>query len=100
MYLRMQQDGPEPYPILPDGDPWQELANAVVYQAAADWRKAVRTLKHPPGQPGELQSEKILQAWRMWFECEEFFRSEWIHLLTGVDGMTILEKLKKEVNDL
>ena len=100
MRFTRRMEWPAPYPVRRGGDPWEELAHAVVYQAAADWRSAVRTLKHPPGRPGAVQRRQLLDAARMRHDCESFFRSGWLRMLTGVDGAVILEKLKKEVKDL
>ena len=51
-----------PLPPPPGWNPWEELANAVVRQAAEDWREAVRTLLHPPGRPGAVQNRHIREA--------------------------------------
>lgn len=68
-------------------DPYQELANGIVVQAAQDWRAAVKKLKKHPDR-AESRREKE--------ECEQFFLSEWFVLLTEVDGRGILQKLKQE----
>ena len=70
-------------------DPYQELANAIIIQAAKDWRIAVRRLKKNPG----YEPAKRDRA-----DCERFFRSAWCSELTEVDGTYILRKLKKEEN--
>ena len=86
--------------LLPDPppgwNPWEELANAVIRQAAEDWREAVRTLLHPPGRPGAVQNKHIREAACMLEDCESFFRSRWIRIMTGKDGTEILEQLRRE----
>lgn len=67
---------------------YQNLANAIVKQAAKDWLGAMKRLKKKPGN-------KIAQETRD--ECERFFRSGWFEQLTGVDGEFLLRKLKEEL---
>ena len=87
-------------PLPPPGwNPWEELANAVVRQAADDWREAVRTLVHPPGRPGAVRNRQIREAADMLRDCESFFRSRWIRILTGEDGTKILKQLGREMID-
>ena len=54
---------------LDTGDPSQNLANAVIAQAATDWRRAAAYLKHHPHGTGkrywEAEKEKM--------NCERFF---------------------------
>ena len=86
-----------PLPLPPGWNPWEELANAVVRQAAEDWREAVHTLLHPPGRPGAVRNRQIREAADMLRDCESFFRSRWIRILTGEDGTEILEQLRREM---
>ena len=88
-----------PLPPPPGWNPWEELANAVVCQAAEDWREAVRTLLHAPGRPGAVRNRHIREAACMREDCESFFRSRWIRILTGKDGTEILEQLRREMID-
>ena len=67
---------------------YQNLANAIVKQAAKDWLGAIKRLKKKPGN-------KTAQETRD--ECERFFRSGWFEQLTGVDGEFLLRKLKEEL---
>lgn len=73
-------------------DEYQLLANAIVLQAANDWKRANMELK---------KAKPLSRKWLSWEnlrkECEEFFRSEWCGELTGLDGNYILERLKKGV---
>lgn len=66
---------------------YRELANAVVVQAAVDYRTALRQLKRNP---------TYKKALRMRRDCERFFHSEWFQLLSGADGHALMEILKKE----
>ena len=68
--------------------PYENLANAIIVQAANDYRAALRTLEQNPKYPPALQDKS---------EVEGFFRSEWYTLLTSVDGETLLRMLREEV---
>lgn len=67
-------------------NPYKELANAIIFQAAKDYiyyRK--RFNKH----------NMDIDYFRM-KECENFFHSDWAQLLTDLDTVVIIEKIKKE----
>lgn len=69
-------------------DQFEGLANAIIIQAAVDYRLALRQLRQNPGfQP----------AISMKFEVERFFHSEWFSILTRVDGPELMARLKTEV---
>ena len=69
-------------------DPYEALANAIIVQAASDYRSAHKKLKRFPGDP---------QSLRMIADCESFFLGDWISALTEVNGEFILRKLEEEV---
>lgn len=71
-------------------DFYTELANAIVIQAAKDYRKALKTLKRYP----RYEPAKAVVA-----EVEEFFRSEWYRTLTSVDAEMLMRKIRREIND-
>ena len=56
--------------------PYQNLANAIVLQAVADYRLT--------NDPRDLE------------EIERFFRSEWFGMLTGIDPKYLISKLRSE----
>ena len=66
---------------------YEQLANAIIEQAADDYRKAARKIRrytdHEPAR-AELR------------ELERFFHSEWFCVLTETDGDYILRRLQKE----
>ncbi len=69
-------------------DVYERLANAIILQAAKDYRLALKKLnKHP-------QSSKALYIKK---EVEQFFRSDWYASLTTVDPEMIICKLNEEV---
>ena len=67
---------------------WEALTQAIILQAVEDYRKCRRLVRRKPDQ-------KAAQA--MIREVEQFFRSRWFCQLADVDGVKILEELKKEV---
>ena len=68
-------------------DPYEKLANAIVIQAAKDYRTAERKLKrNPRNQLAKAEADSI----------ERFFRSDWYKCLTEVDGEMVLRKLREE----
>ena len=69
-------------------DPYEALANAIVLQAANDYRAALKKIKKNPKNQ-EVMSEAM--------ECERFFRSGWYQALTSVDGEYLIRKLREEV---
>ena len=71
-------------------DPYRSLANAVVTQAAADYRKSVATIKRSPA---------AWSAGRLKKEVERFFFFFWFQELTDLDGAYILDQLRKEAGN-
>ena len=71
-------------------DFYTELANAIVIQAAKDYRKALKTLKRYP----RYEPAKAVVA-----EVEEFFRSVWYRMLSSVDAEMLMRKIRRDIND-
>ena len=69
-------------------DPYERLANAIILQAVADYRVALKKIKaHPKDR------KAIDEA----LEVERFFRSGWYSQLTSVDGEYLIRRLQDEV---
>ena len=66
------------------GDPYENLANAIILRAVWDYRAALRRYR----RTFEVNDEMI--------RCEKFFRSSWYEVLTDVDGEYLIKKLRKE----
>ena len=66
---------------------YEILANAIVEQAAKDYRWARTALAK--------DAENVAAA-EMRSETERFFRSAWFGQLTSIDGEWLLEKLEEE----
>ena len=64
------------------------LANAIIVQAAKDYRQAL--LKHQK-EPDSVSAGIRIE------EAERFFRSDWYRLLTTVDGEMLIKQLREEV---
>lgn len=62
---------------------YENLANAIIIQAADDYRKALND-----SAQGEQRT------------IERFFRSEWFGVLTGLDPETLIRKLKQEAKNI
>lgn len=68
-------------------DGCQALANAIVKQAAADYRKALRALRRHPNSRVAMQTA---------MEIEDFFHSDWYGVLTDIDPDYLIDRLRKE----
>lgn len=66
---------------------WYYLANAIVVQAAYDWRAAQKRLQ---ANPYELHSLRVVK------EIEKFFRSDWYKVLSKIKGDELLSRLQLE----
>lgn len=64
-------------------DGYKELANAIILQAAKDYRKALKY-----DERGRKR------------EIEKFFRSEWFAILTSISGEMLIHKLRAEVKEV
>lgn len=67
-------------------DPYRTLANAIIVQAAKDYRKALRQLRRYPRYE-TARNEKN--------DVERFFHSEWFHFLTDADPDYLLDYLAR-----
>lgn len=67
---------------------YQNLANAVVIQAARDYRKAVMKLKKYPKNDDALRTKA---------ELEEFFYSDWYSTLININPNYLIMQLEKEI---
>jgi hypothetical protein len=71
-----------------DGNPYEDLANAIVVQAATDYMAALRKLKKNP-----RNNEAMADA----MELEQFFHSDWYGVLTSVDPDYLIKRLREKV---
>ena len=67
--------------------PYENLSNAIVLQAAKDYRAARRKLKK---KPGNTLAQAGIDS------IERFFCSGWYKCLTDVDGEMLIRKLREE----
>lgn len=68
-------------------DPYEDLANAIVIQAAKDYRGANAVLRRKPGS---------YAAKAMKLDVERFFASPWFGELTNLDPHILLSRLQEE----
>ena len=66
---------------------WEELANAIIIQAAQDWRMARSVLQD---EPRDIFAQYVVE------ETEQFFLSDFYTKLTKHSGRKLLERLRKE----
>ncbi len=69
-------------------DPYENLANAIVAQAARDYLTALRKLKKNPGNKMAMSDA---------MDLERFFHSGWYGVLTGVDPDYLIRRLREKV---
>ena len=69
-------------------NPYENLANAIVLSAVEDYRKVLQRWSRYP-EKDAYQQEKT--------ELEQFFRSDWFGILTGIDPELLIRKLCEEV---
>lgn len=69
-------------------EPYERLANAIILQAASDYRRDLKKIKKNP-QNREVMNEVL--------QIEKFFRSPWYQVLTTVDEEFVIQKLRKEI---
>jgi hypothetical protein len=67
-------------------DPYRNLANAIIVQAAKDYRKALRQLKRNPKYDAAKNTKN---------EVERFFHSEWFRFLTDADPDYLLDRITR-----
>ena len=66
---------------------YENLANAIIEQAANDFREAKLRLQ---------KSARDAEAEKTYREVKRFFRSAWFSRLTPLDSELLLEKLEEE----
>ena len=66
----------------------QIVANAIIVQAADDYRNALRGKGCDGKTPNRVKRE-----------CERFFRSDYFTILTKVSGEYLIDKLRNEVQN-
>jgi hypothetical protein len=66
---------------------WQDLADAIIFQAATDYRRNMKMLRENNQNTRLLIGQQCLEV---------FFRSDWFQQLTNLDGRRFLIDLQKE----
>lgn len=69
-------------------EPYERLANAIIEQAAVDYRKALKRLKRFPDDRYALGEKSSI---------ERFFHSTWFGTLTTVDGDVLIQGISARV---
>ena len=66
---------------------YQMLANAIIEQAAKDYRKDIKMLKRHPHSKAAMEDA---------MEIERFFHSSWFGMLRQIDPDFVINRLRKE----
>lgn len=69
------------------GDPYENLANAIIYSAVNEYKKDLKALQKCPNNKSVLYNKQNL---------ERFFMSDWFCVLTNVKGVDIIERLNRQ----
>ncbi len=70
-------------------NPYENLANAIIIQAATDYRKALVDLKRNNNYKPAIDNKA---------ECECFFHSAWFGILSQINPEMLISKIAKEVD--
>ena len=70
------------------GNPYEDLANAIIIKACNDYRTALKRVKKNPESKDAINEALSL---------ERFFKSPWYQVLTSVDGEFLIRKIRAEV---
>jgi len=70
-------------------DGYQRLANAVIIEAAKDFKAAYKRMKRFPDDTRAKDEVR---------EITEFFCSEWFEVLSDADGPTLLRRMMEEID--
>ncbi len=68
---------------------YENLANAIILQAAKDYRMTLKSLKANPRNRDALADKR---------EIEGFFGSQWYSALTDVNGEMLIRSMQREVD--
>ena len=68
---------------------YQEIGNAIVMRAVADYRRALKGKGYGKGEY-RIPPEDIIK------DCERFFRSSYFQILTKTNGEYLIEQIRKE----
>ena len=70
------------------GNPYENLANAIIVKACEDYRVALKKIKHNPKNKDAIDEALSL---------ERFFSSQCYQTLTDVNGEFLIRKLRDEI---
>lgn len=71
-----------------EGDPWENLANAIILQVVADYKTSRRRLEKHPNN---------VDAQRVMGEVMRFFHSKWYEDLTSVPADYLIASVNKRM---
>lgn len=78
--------------------PYQQLAYAIIYRAADDYKDALRILHRRRTDRPRSHAEIVAQHVKT--DCERFFKSSYFELISeGVSGEYVMKMLKQEFEE-
>ena len=80
---------PDPVGFLGPEERWRVLGAAIVKQAVFDWKEAVDKLSKPIAEKKEKEMSKQKRS------AERFISSNMCEFYSGLNGKTLLRKLKE-----
>lgn len=75
---------------MKDYENYQNLANSIIKQACADYKRVLKKIKTNQAT-AEIQRKKK--------ELEEFFESDWFRVLTDVSHLALINEIKREIDN-
>ena len=79
---------------------YENLANAIIVQACKDYRDELSCLvMNPPVTEDDRENDEYIKHQTEKGAIEAFFRSQWFHVLSDLDGEYLIRKIQEEPND-
>ena len=89
--MRRDTRMPDPVYFLGPEERWRVFGAAIVKQACFDWKEAAERLKKPETSTKEMSEQKK--------SAEHFLRSPLCEMYSGLDGKTLLRKIKDQLKE-
>lgn len=74
--------------MVDDKEAWENLANAIIFSAVKDYKRALLHLKRNPDSQSAMRAVE---------REEQFFYSSWFEVLTNLDPSYLIRKMKEMV---
>lgn len=74
-----------------DANPWERLANGIIAQAVTDYRESVLLVRRGKRKCPTTRIKMVA-------EIDHFFHSRWFTQLADLDGDTVLQEVRRQVD--